>query len=63
MGLLIDGAWHDEWYDTARTGGRFTRQDSAFRNRVTSERQQASFMRATAPSTRPASFRSASISI
>lgn len=35
MGLLIDGQWHDKWYDTGKTGGRFVRQDSAFRNWVT----------------------------
>lgn len=35
MGRLIDGKWHDEWYDTKSTGGRFVRQDAAFRNRVT----------------------------
>ena len=35
MGLLINGRWHDRWYDTASTGGRFVRQDSAFRNWVT----------------------------
>lgn len=35
MGLLIDGIWHDEWYDTKSTGGRFVRKDSAFRNWVT----------------------------
>ena len=35
MGLLVDGVWHDEWYDTKSTGGRFMRQDSAFRNWVT----------------------------
>lgn len=35
MGLLIDGRWHDQWYDTAKSGGRFQRQDSAFRNWVT----------------------------
>jgi glutathionyl-hydroquinone reductase len=35
MGLLIDGVWHDKWYDTDKTGGRFERQDSAFRNWVT----------------------------
>lgn len=33
MGLLIDGVWHDQWYDTRSTGGRFVRQDSAFRGR------------------------------
>ena len=35
MGLLIDGVWHDRWYDTGKTGGRFVRQKSAFRNWVT----------------------------
>ncbi len=35
MGLLVDGVWHDEWYDTASTGGRFVRKDSSFRNWVT----------------------------
>lgn len=35
MGLLIDGTWHDEWYDTASTGGRFVRKDSAYRNWIT----------------------------
>ncbi|MGF1510546.1 MAG: glutathione S-transferase family protein [Myxococcota bacterium] len=35
MGLLIDGQWHDRWYDTKSTGGRFKRQDSKFRNWVT----------------------------
>lgn len=37
MGLLIDGVWHDKWYDTKKTGGRFQRQDSAFRNWVTAD--------------------------
>ena len=31
MGLLVDGEWRDEWYDTSRTGGRFVRKESAFR--------------------------------
>jgi putative glutathione S-transferase len=37
MGLLIDGQWQDKWYDTSNTGGRFQRQDSAFRDRVSSD--------------------------
>ena len=37
MGLLIDGAWHDQWYDTASTGGRFQRKDSSFRHWVTAD--------------------------
>lgn len=35
MGLLIDGKWHDRWYDTGSSGGRFIRQDVSFRNWVT----------------------------
>jgi len=34
MGLLVDGRWVDQWYDTRSTGGRFVRQDSAFRGWV-----------------------------
>lgn len=37
MGLLIDGTWHDQWYDTKSSGGRFERQESAFRNWVTAD--------------------------
>src|SRR5215469_582304 len=35
MGLLINGEWHDSWYDTSKTEGRFVRADAAFRNWVT----------------------------
>lgn len=34
MGLLVDGKWQDKWYDTGKTGGRFVRQDSAFRDTI-----------------------------
>ncbi|MGE4373178.1 MAG: glutathione S-transferase family protein [Xanthobacter sp.] len=37
MGLLVDGVWHDQWYDTASTGGRFQRQASRFRNYITAD--------------------------
>ncbi|MGJ4944539.1 glutathione S-transferase family protein [Bradyrhizobium sp. HKCCYLS1011] len=37
MGLLVDGQWHDVWYDTGATGGRFVRKDSAYRNFVTAD--------------------------
>ena len=37
MGLLIDGVWRDQWYDTKKTGGSFKRQDSAFRSWVTAD--------------------------
>ena len=35
MGLLVDGKWHDEWYDTKTTAGRFLRSDAQFRNWIT----------------------------
>lgn len=37
MGLLVDGVWTDQWYDTKKTGGRFVRKDAAFRNWVTAD--------------------------
>jgi putative glutathione S-transferase len=37
MGLLIDGEWKDQWYDTKSTGGRFVRKSSQFRDRVTAD--------------------------
>ena len=37
MGLLQDGKWVDQWYDTSSTGGRFVRKLPQFRNWVTSD--------------------------
>lgn len=37
MGLLIDGKWHDQWYDTKATKGRFIRKDARFRNWITAD--------------------------
>ncbi len=37
MGLLIDGVWHDKWYDTKKHGGRFKRWESPFRHWVTAD--------------------------
>lgn len=37
MGMLVDGQWHDVWYDTESTGGRFVRKDAAFRDQVTAD--------------------------
>lgn len=34
MGLLVDGVWHDQWYDTESTGGRFERPATVFRNAI-----------------------------
>ncbi len=35
MGMLVDGVWHDVWYDTKTTEGRFERSASQFRNWIT----------------------------
>ncbi|MDO6964257.1 glutathione S-transferase family protein [Rhizobium alvei] len=37
MGMLVDGQWHDVWYDTSKSGGRFVRSVSQFRNFVTAD--------------------------
>ena len=35
MGLLIEGKWHDRWYDTKDNNGEFIREDSQFRSWIT----------------------------
>tara|TARA_R110000787_G_scaffold147371_2_gene261106 strand:+ start:190 stop:1221 length:1032 start_codon:yes stop_codon:yes gene_type:complete len=37
MGLLQDGKWVDQWYDTTETGGRFVRKAPQFRNWITAD--------------------------
>ncbi|MDN6275547.1 glutathione S-transferase family protein [Psychrobacter sp.] len=37
MGLLVEGRWQDQWYDTKSSGGRFQREDAGFRNWVTAD--------------------------
>ncbi|WP_226551069.1 glutathione S-transferase family protein [Celeribacter naphthalenivorans] len=39
MGYLQDGIWHDGWYDTAKSGGKFERTTAGFRNWVTPDGQ------------------------
>jgi len=34
---MVDGEWHDQWYDTGATGGRFIRADAQFRNWITAD--------------------------
>lgn len=34
MGRLVEGVWHDEWYDTESTGGKFVREDAGFRDAI-----------------------------
>ena len=37
MGKLVEGVWHDVWYQTEKHNGRYERQDSLFRNWVTTD--------------------------
>ncbi|MFO7577337.1 MAG: glutathione S-transferase family protein [Pelovirga sp.] len=37
MGLLVDGRWHDTWYDTDKTKGEFVRTESQFRHWITAD--------------------------
>ena len=37
MGLLVEGKWHDQWYDTDASDGRFQRSESQFRNWITKD--------------------------
>ncbi|HLV48493.1 MAG TPA: glutathione S-transferase family protein [Aliidiomarina sp.] len=37
MGILVEGVWHDTWYNTKDTAGRFVRSESQFRNWVTTD--------------------------
>jgi putative glutathione S-transferase len=33
--MMVNGQWHDVWYDTEASGGRFIREDAQFRHWVT----------------------------
>lgn len=37
MGLLIEGEWHDQWYDTSKHGGEFVRESAQLRDWVTAD--------------------------
>jgi putative glutathione S-transferase len=37
MGKLVEGVWHDVWYDTKSTGGKFVRTNATFRNWITAD--------------------------
>ena len=34
MGLLVDGVWKTDWYDTESSGGEFIRGETQFRHRI-----------------------------
>lgn len=35
MGLLVDGQWKDQWYDTKNANGEFIREDAQYRHWIT----------------------------
>ncbi|MBY6117984.1 MULTISPECIES: glutathione S-transferase family protein [Mameliella] len=37
MGQLVEGTWHEGWYDTGKTGGKFVRSESSWRNWITAD--------------------------
>lgn len=37
MGFLVDGKWVDQWYETEKSGGKFVRKESQFRNWITAD--------------------------
>ncbi len=37
MGLLVEGKWQDRWYDTGKSGGRFERAQSQWRDWITTD--------------------------
>ncbi len=45
MGLLQNGQWVDQWYDTKDSDGEFRRQDSRFRNWLTANGEAGAYVR------------------
>ena len=37
MGLVVEGVWHTDWYDTKSSNGKFVRKESQFRNWVSAD--------------------------
>ncbi len=37
MGMLIDGQWHDQWYETKENKGKFNRENARFRHWITED--------------------------
>ncbi|MFN3614166.1 MAG: glutathione S-transferase family protein [Rubrimonas sp.] len=37
MGLLVNGEWKTDWYDTTKSGGKFERDAAKFRNWITAD--------------------------
>lgn len=39
MGLLVNGQWQDQWYDTKKSDGNFVREEAQLRNWITADGQ------------------------
>ena len=37
MGLLVEGQWQTDWYDTMSSNGKFVRKEAHFRHWITSD--------------------------
>ena len=37
MGLLVEGQWRDQWYDTGKSKGEFKREQSQFRHQISDD--------------------------
>lgn len=42
MGKLVEGVWHDVWYDTKANGGKFVREDAGFRDWIKNDSEAVS---------------------
>lgn len=40
MGLLVDGKWHDQWYNTQASEGHFERESAQLRNWITANGEE-----------------------
>ncbi|MFT5451257.1 MAG: putative glutathione S-transferase [Enterobacterales bacterium] len=43
MGLLLEGKWHTDWYDTTSTKGEFIRKDAQFRQTISTDKEKTPF--------------------
>jgi putative glutathione S-transferase len=43
MGLLVNGKWHTDWYDTKSNKGKFVRESSSFRNTISPTNMHSKF--------------------
>ncbi len=54
MGLLQQGKWVDQWYQTDKSGGKFVREDAKLRNWITPDAVRAPVAKADSRPSRAA---------